>query len=92
MKKMSESARAAAAEKIALAADRGENVMHNFRGEVKMVQPIQRVNLDLSVSMLRELDRAAEQWNVSRQAVIKALVRQGLDNHYSARKHGPLAA
>jgi metal-responsive CopG/Arc/MetJ family transcriptional regulator len=32
--------------------------------------------------MLRELDDATEELNISRQAVIKTLVRQGLDRHY----------
>jgi hypothetical protein len=36
--------------------------------------------------MLSELDEAAKELNVSRQAVIKILVRQGLDQHYVARK------
>ena len=50
-----------------------------------MVQPIQRVNVDLTATMLKELDQAAEELNVSRQAVIKTLVRQALDQHYLAR-------
>ena len=49
------------------------------------MQPIQRVNVDFTASMLQELDQAAVELNVSRQAVIKALVRQALDQHYSAR-------
>jgi len=36
-----------------------------------MVQPIQRVNVDLTASMLEELDKAAQEFNVSRQSVIK---------------------
>jgi metal-responsive CopG/Arc/MetJ family transcriptional regulator len=51
-----------------------------------MVQPIQRVNLDLTAGMLEELDRAADDLNVSRQAAIKTLVRQTLDQHYLARR------
>lgn len=39
-----------------------------------MVQPIQRVNVDVTASMLEELDKAAQDLNVSRQAVIKTLV------------------
>jgi len=46
-----------------------------------MVQPIQRVNVDLTAGMLEELDQAARDLNVSRQAVIKTLVRQALDQH-----------
>jgi len=47
-----------------------------------MVEPIQRVNVDFTAGMLRELDDAAEELNISRQAVIKTLVRQGLDRQY----------
>jgi len=36
--------------------------------------------------MLRELDAMAAQVNISRQAVIKFLIRQGLDGHYLAKK------
>jgi metal-responsive CopG/Arc/MetJ family transcriptional regulator len=36
--------------------------------------------------MLEELDKAAEELNVSRQAVIKTLVRQALDQHYLAQR------
>ena len=50
-----------------------------------MVQPIQRVNLDVTSSMLEELDKAVQDLNVSRQAVIKTLVRQALDQHYLAQ-------
>jgi len=51
-----------------------------------MVQPIQRVNVDLTTSMLEELDKAAQDLNVSRQAVIKTLVRHALDQHYLAQR------
>ncbi|MBV9677937.1 MAG: ribbon-helix-helix protein, CopG family [Acidobacteriaceae bacterium] len=51
-----------------------------------MVQPTQRVNVDLTASMLEELDKAAQDLNVSRQTVIKTLVRQALDQHYLAQR------
>lgn len=51
-----------------------------------MVQPIQRVNVDITAAMLAELDKAAAELNVSRQAVIKTPVRQGLDRHYRAQQ------
>jgi hypothetical protein len=35
---------------------------------------------------LEELDQAARDLNVSRQAVIKTLVRQALDQHYLANR------
>jgi metal-responsive CopG/Arc/MetJ family transcriptional regulator len=51
-----------------------------------MFQPIQSVNVDVTAAMLEELDRAAKDLNVSRQAVIKTLVRQALDQHYLAQR------
>ncbi len=50
-----------------------------------MMGPIQRVNVDLAPGMLEELDTAAKELNVSRQAVIKTLIRQALDQQYLAR-------
>jgi hypothetical protein len=35
--------------------------------------------------MLEELDTAAKELNISRQAVIKTLIRQALDQQYLAR-------
>ena len=73
-------------------ADQGRDVTRFFAGQGRVVQPIQRVNVDLTASMLEELDRAAEELNVSRQAVIKTFVRQALDQHYlaqSARRPRP---
>jgi len=51
-----------------------------------MVQLIQRVNLGLTASTLEEWDQAAADLNVSREAVIKTLVRQALDQHYLAKR------
>jgi len=36
--------------------------------------------------MLEELDRTAEEMNISRQAVIKTLIRYALDQGYLARR------
>ncbi len=49
-----------------------------------MMGPIQRVNVDFTSHMLEELDQQAEELNVSRQAVIKTMLRQALDQHYLA--------
>ena len=49
-----------------------------------MMPPIQRVNVDFSREMLTELDEAARRLNISRQAVIKTLVRESLDRRYIA--------
>ena len=48
--------------------------------------PVQRVNVDFAQDMLNELDVAARELNVSRQAVIKIFVRQALNQHYMAQK------
>jgi len=57
-----------------------------FKREGRMVQPIQRVNVYLTASMLEELDKAAQDLNASRQAIIKTLVRQALDQHDLAQR------
>jgi len=86
MKKIRKSDKPVSADAIARLADRGKDVSHFFKGEGRMVQPIQRVNVDVTASMLEELDKAARDLNVSRQAVIKTLVRQALDQHYLAQR------
>jgi metal-responsive CopG/Arc/MetJ family transcriptional regulator len=43
------------------------------------------VNVDLASGMLEKLDRAAKELNISRQAVIKTLIRQALDQQYRVR-------
>jgi hypothetical protein len=85
MKLIRESKKALSAESIAKMADRGEDVSRFFTNRGKMMQPIQRVNVDFTASMLRELDQTAAELNVSRQAVIKAFVRQALDQHHLAQ-------
>jgi hypothetical protein len=86
MKRTRKSPGPISADAIAGLADRGKDVTRYFKGEGRMVQPIQRVNVDLTAAMLEELDRAAQELNVSRQAVIKTLVRQALDRHYLAQR------
>jgi hypothetical protein len=86
MKKARKSIRPVSADAIARLADQGKDVSHFFEGQGRMVQPIQRVNVDVTAAMLEELDQAALELNVSRQAVIKTLVRQALDQHYLARR------
>jgi len=60
-----------------------------FTNTGRMMGPIQRVNVDLAAGMLEELDRAAKELNISRQAVIKTLIRQALDQQYLARGKRP---
>jgi metal-responsive CopG/Arc/MetJ family transcriptional regulator len=45
--------------------------------------------VDFAGPMLSELDDAAKELNISRQAVIKTLIRQALDQRYLARNVGP---
>src|SRR5277367_1225655 len=75
------------AESIARLADQGSDVSRFFTntGRMMMPGPIRRVNVDLASGMLEELDRAAKELNISRQAMIKTLIRQALDQQYLAR-------
>ena len=86
MKKTRKTKRPVSAEKIATLADRGENVSSFFTNKGRKVKPIQRVNVDFTQEMLTELDEIARQLNISRQAAIKTLVRQGLDRRYMAKQ------
>jgi hypothetical protein len=84
MKKPRKGKRAISAEHIAKLADEGKDVSSFFTNNGKIMPAIQRVNVDFTQLMLRELDTAARELNVSRQAVIKLLLRQALDQHYVA--------
>ena len=86
MKSTPEKKRPPTAEQIARLAEQGADVSRFFTNKGKMMPPIRRVNVDFTQDMLNELDEAARQLNVSRQAVIKTLVRQGLDQKYLARQ------
>ncbi len=86
MKNIRKSTKSVSADAIAKLAEQGKDVSRFFKGQGRMVQPIQRVNVDVTAGMLEELDKAARELNVSRQAVIKTLVRQALDQHYLARR------
>lgn len=68
------------ADDIAEMASRGEDVSQFFTNEFTVVRPVRRVNVDLTQGMLRELDQAAARLNISRQAVIKTLLRKALDH------------
>lgn len=88
MPKAIESSKAISADEIAELADRGENVSRFFTNAGKKMPPIQRVNVDFALPMLQELDAQAGELNISRQAVIKSLLRHALDQHYLARRSG----
>jgi hypothetical protein len=95
MKRIHKADKPVSADAIARMADTGKDISGFFTGKGRMVQAgadplsavrgIQRVNVDVTASMLEELDNAARDLNVSRQAVIKTLVRQALDQHYLAQ-------
>jgi hypothetical protein len=84
MKKSPKSKKTASEGTVARLADKGEDVSHFFTNKGRMMGAIQRVNVDFTAPMLEELDIAAKEMNISRQAVIKTLIRQALDQHYLA--------
>ncbi len=86
MKNTRKSQRPVSAESIARQADSGRDVSRFFTNKGKMMRPVQRVNVDFSSPMLEELDRTAAEMNISRQAVIKTLIRHALDHGYLARR------
>jgi hypothetical protein len=87
MKRQRRSERPTAPEAIARMADRGENVSRFFTNKGRMMPAaVQRVNVDFTLAMLGELDEVARALNISRQAVIKTIVREGLDRHYLAQQ------
>ena len=89
MKNIRKPGKVLSAEQISRLAERGEDVGRFFTNSGTMMGPIQRVNVDFASPMLQELDTAAKDLNISRQALIKTLIRQALDQRYlasSARK------
>jgi hypothetical protein len=42
----------------------------HFTNKFTVVRPVRRVNVDLTLGMLRDLDERAARLNISRQAVI----------------------
>lgn len=61
MKRARKTEKTIPAEAIARLADSGGSVSKHFTNTGKMVRPVQRVNVDFSQAMLRELDEAAAQ-------------------------------
>lgn len=78
--------RTISADEIGEMAMRGEDVSRFFTNDGSMVQ---RVNVDFTVPMLKELDKLSQELNISRQAVIKSFLRQSLDQHYLATQKRP---
>jgi hypothetical protein len=90
MKTTRKSKRPVSAEAIARMADKGQDISRFFTNNLKMMPPIQRVNVDFTGTMLEELDREARDLNISRQAVIKTLLRRALDEQYVAAAARPV--
>ncbi|MBN8731356.1 MAG: hypothetical protein J0L64_12495 [Acidobacteria bacterium] len=67
------------ADQIAGMATSGKDVSAYFTNKFAVVRPIHRVNVDFTQGMLRELDERAAKLNISRQAVIKTLLAQALN-------------
>jgi len=85
------SSRRPSAEQIARSAERGADVTRYFAGKGRMMPPlprpdVQRVNVDFTIEMLRELDTEARRLNISRQAVIKTMLSRALAEQRSPRK------
>jgi hypothetical protein len=87
--KKTRSKNSATAESIARMADKGKDVSRFFTNAGRMMAPMQRVNVDFTASMLDELDREARELNISRQAVIKTLLRRALNEQYVAAAARP---
>ena len=73
------------ADEIADLAESGKDISKFFTNKGKIKYPTQRVNVDFTIQMLKELDGISSELNISRQAVIKSLLRQALDQHYLAK-------
>ena len=86
MKTISRLKKPVSADYIATLAEKGRDVSRFFTNKGRMMPPIQRVNVDFTGPMLRELDDAASELNISRQALIKTLLRQALDQRTLARR------
>jgi hypothetical protein len=60
------------AEQIAEMADRGQHASGHFTNQFTVASPaVQRVNLDFTAPMLKQLNREAEALNISRKTAIK---------------------
>jgi hypothetical protein len=79
------------ADEIGEMAERGQDVSQYFTGKGQMMsglpreEKIQRVNVDFTQELIDHLDLEARRLNISRQAVIKTLVSDGLDKRARLR-------
>lgn len=86
MKATSKNKKKPTADEIAEMAMDGKDISSFFSNRGQMKPPVQRVNVDFTIDMLKELDEFAKELNISRQAVIKSSLRQILDQHILAKK------
>jgi hypothetical protein len=94
MTKANEKKNRVSADEIGEMAARGEDISRFFTGKGG-IHPglpregvplaIQRVNVDFTQEILSDLDSEAKRLNISRQAVIKTLVSDGLDRRNRLR-------
>jgi hypothetical protein len=54
--------------------------------DVASESTIIKVSIDLSETMLSELDQVAILLNISRQAVMKSFIKEGLDRHFIGQR------
>jgi hypothetical protein len=73
-------------DEIAEKATRGEDISRFFTNEFTVVRPVHRVNVDLTPGLLRQLDERAAHLNISRQAVIKTLLRRALEEESPTKR------
>lgn len=86
MKKTSKTKRMASAESIARKADKGENISSYFTNKGRMMPPLDIDGIDLNPEIVAQLDEAARKLKISRQALIKQFIRQGLNEQNLSHK------
>jgi hypothetical protein len=86
MKKMYKNTTLPSADELADMTDRGEDISRFFSNNGKIRYPAQKIGVDFTADMLRELDDVACEMNVGRLAIIKIFLRHALDQYYLARK------
>ena len=96
MSKMPKRKKGKTIEQIEAMALRGEDTSKYFEApkrmpprEVQKVasqEGIQKVNVDLTETFLSELDEIALFLNISRQAVMKNFLKDGVDRHFLAKQ------
>jgi hypothetical protein len=72
-------------------ATQGEDISEYLTHKGVMMSPVKTISLNLNQDMVDELDRAALRLTMSRDALIRSLLQQWLDQHQlaeQARKAG----